>query len=100
MLYCEGENRVARPCTDTDDLIIEAAREPDPETRIEMYYRIEEMFFGPDGEFPMIPLYMGLFNQLHQTWYDAPFETDGIIGGGHWDYRSIDQEAQLAARGG
>ena len=35
-----------------------------------------------------------------QPWYKGFFQTDGLFGGDHWDTRSIDQEAQLAARAG
>lgn len=100
VLYCEGQNDFTRPCSEVDDLIIEAAREPDPERRIELYYRIEEMLFGPEGVVPIIPLFMRIDYVLVKPWYTVPVETDGLFGGPHWDWRSIDQAAQLAARGG
>lgn len=100
VLYCEGQNDPKRPCSEVDDLIIEAARESDPERRIELYYIIEDMLFGPDGVVPIIPQYMGIGYTLIKPWYTGPFETDGLFGGDHWDFRSIDQEAQLAARSG
>lgn len=100
VLYCEGQNDFTRPCSEVDDLIIEAARESDPERRIELYYRVEEMLFGPEGVFPIIPLFLRLDYVLTKPWYDAPIETDGLFGGPHWDWRSIDQEAQMAARQG
>jgi hypothetical protein len=67
---------------------------------MEMYYQIEEGFFGTDGLYPIIPLYMSLTFSLVKPWYTGPFETDGIFGGAHWDYRNIDQAAQSAARNG
>lgn len=101
VLYCESiQNDTARACSEVDDLITQAAQESDPEARIEMYYRIEEMLFGPEGQHPIIPLFLLLDYALVQPWYDVPIETDALFGGAHWDYRSIDQEAQLAARGG
>lgn len=98
-LGCESENRYLRPCSEVDDLIAQAARESDPAIRTELYYRIEEMFFGPEGEHPMIPLMLRVDPLLFKPWYSGPFETDGLFGGPHYDWRSIDQEAQLAARG-
>ncbi len=100
VLYCEGQNDFMRPCSEVDDLIIEAAQESDPERRIELYSRIEDMLFGEEGVFPIIPLFMRLDYVLIKPWYDVPVETDGLFGGAHWDWRSIDQEQQLAARGG
>ena len=76
-----------------------AARESDAQTRREMYYQIEEMFFGYEGLHPMIPLMLRIDPVLFKPWYTGPFETDGLFGGPHYDWRSIDQEAQLAARG-
>jgi len=100
VLSCEGQNDFKRPCTETDDLIQQAARESDPAVRQELYYRIEEQFFGEDGDFPIAPLFLRLDYVLIKPWYKAPVETDGLFGGAHWDWRTIDQEAQLAARGG
>lgn len=100
VLYCEGQNDFTRPCSEVDDLIIEAAEESDSERRIELYYRVEEMLFGEEGVFPIVPLFLRLDYTLTKPWYDAPIETDGLFGGAHWDFRSIDQEAQMAAREG
>jgi oligopeptide transport system substrate-binding protein len=100
VILCDGENTPARPCSEVDDMIKEAAQESDPERRIELYYRIEDMLFGEEGVFPFIPLFLRLDYSLLKPWYSSPVETDGLFGGAHWDYRTIDQEAQLAARGG
>lgn len=100
VLHCESENTFNRPCSEVDDLISQAARENDPDLRTELYYRIEEMFFGPEGDQPIITLYMALNYTLVKPWYSGPFETDGLFGGPHYNYRTIDQAAQIAARGG
>ena len=100
VIVCDGENTFARPCGEVDDLIHEAAQEADPERRIELYYRIEEMLFGEEGVFPFIPLFLRLDYVLLQPWYSSPIETDGLFGGAHWDYRTVDQAAQMEARGG
>lgn len=100
VLACESENTFKRPCTEVDDLITQAAQENDPDARIELYYRIEDMFFGPEGDHPIIPLFMRLDYALTKPWVEGPFDTDGLFGGPHYDWRTIDQEAQLAGRAG
>lgn len=98
LLACEAENSVKRPCTEIDDLIAQAAEESDQAVRAELYYRIEEMAFGPEGEYPILPLYMRTVYQLTKPWVTGPLDTDGVIGGAHYDWRTIDQAAQLEAR--
>lgn len=98
VLSCESENTFKRPCSEVDDLITQAARESDAATRIELYYQIEELFFGAEGEHPIIPLDTRLTLILHQPWADAPFSTDDLFGGAHYDWYSIDVEAQTAGR--
>jgi oligopeptide transport system substrate-binding protein len=100
VLSCEGENTFKRPCSEVDDLIAQAAEEPDQNTRVELYYRIEELFFGPEGDQPILPLFMRLDYALTKPWVTGPFDTDGLFGGAHLDWRTIDQAAQLAARNG
>jgi hypothetical protein len=43
---------------------------------------------------------MRLRYSLLKPWFSFPIETDGLFGGNHFDYYTVDQEAQLAARGG
>ncbi len=101
MLSCHveiaHEERYIRPCTATDDLIDQAARETDPAIRADLYRQIEEAFFGPDGEFPIAPLYLRANYILVKSWYTGPFETDTRFGV-HWEAYSIDMAAKLAAR--
>lgn len=99
-IACESDNNTHRPCTEIDDLISQAARETDPDIRKELYYQIEEMAFGPEGDHPLITLFMRIDYSLAKPWYTGPFGTDGLFGGQHWDWRNIDQEAQTAGRGG
>ncbi|MGQ9851092.1 MAG: peptide ABC transporter substrate-binding protein [Aggregatilineaceae bacterium] len=101
VLHCESaHNDMKRPCSEVDDLINQAMVESDPDTRIELYYRIEELFFGPEGLYPIVPIFMRLRYSLLKPWFSFPIETDGLFGGNHFDYYTIDQQAQLAARGG
>lgn len=106
VISCYRDNDFLRPCSEIDDLIEAAARETDPEKRNQLYFEIEALLFGrqegtqvvQDGEIPFIPLALSSGFSLVKPWYTGPFATDGIIGGAHWDWRSVDQEMQLAAR--
>jgi oligopeptide transport system substrate-binding protein len=96
VLYCTSMNDYSnRPCSAVDDLILQAARDQDPQKRVELYSTIEDEFFGTDGVFPIIPLYMERSYALIKPWYTGPFETDGIVGGQHWGDYTIDQTMQL-----
>ncbi len=107
VISCYKDNNFQRPCTELDDLIEAAARELDPETRVERYFEIEAQLFGREqdgqvvveGEMPFVPLALSGGFYLVQPWYEGPFATDGIIGGSHWDWRTVNQEMQQAARG-
>lgn len=99
VLSCNVSNRFMRPCAVVDDLIAEAAAESDGEVRKQLYAEIEDLFFGEEGEFPFIPLYTPSGYVLVQTWYTGPFDSDGLSGGAHWDARTIDMAAKLAAQG-
>ncbi|GIK65840.1 MAG: hypothetical protein BroJett018_36340 [Chloroflexota bacterium] len=87
-----------RPCTELDELIEQASVEQDPEVRQVLYTQIEEGFFGPDGEYPIIPLFVRISYTLAKPWYSGPFDTF-VWGLGlfYWDYHSIDMAAKLAA---
>jgi oligopeptide transport system substrate-binding protein len=99
VLSCEMQPPTKRPCTEIDDLITQAAAESDPTVRAALYYDIEERFFGAAGEHPIIPLFMSGWYMLFKPWLSGPLATDGFFGGTHYDWRTIDQAAQLAARG-
>ena len=98
-MHCLGYNDLRRPCGGVDALIDEAAAETDQTRRAELYRQIEEAFFGPEGEFPIAPLYMWAGYILIQPWYIGPHQTDGLFGGQHWSAYSVDMAAKLAARG-
>ncbi|MCB9436396.1 MAG: peptide ABC transporter substrate-binding protein [Anaerolineales bacterium] len=99
VLSCHVENRQKRPCDEVDDLIDQAARESDPDARIELYAEIEEALFGAEGTFPIAPIYLRFGYTLYKPWYTGPFETDGSVGGIHYGAYTIDMAAKLAARG-
>jgi oligopeptide transport system substrate-binding protein len=99
VLSCTAENRFQRTCSEVDDLIDQAARENDPTVRDELYAEIEEAFFGVEGLFPMVPLFLRSDYIMVKPWYTGPFQTDGLFGGAHWDAQQIDMAAKLAACG-
>ncbi len=98
VLWCgNAENRQKRECGEVDDLIVEAREETDPARRIELYRQIEEMFFGPEGEYPFFPIFVRIAFLAEHSWLD---ETQALFGGQQWYNWTVDQEAQLAATGG
>jgi oligopeptide transport system substrate-binding protein len=98
VLSCKAENDFKRPCGPIDEKIDAASQELDPQKRDQMYRELEEAFFGPEGEFPIIPVWLDISIGLVKPWYKGFFDTDGLFGGAHWNTRSIDQAAQLEAR--
>ena len=70
VLWCGNpENRQKRTCNATDDLIVQAREEQDPQKRIELYRQIEENFFGPDGEYPFFPIWVRIAYVAKHSWY-------------------------------
>jgi oligopeptide transport system substrate-binding protein len=100
VLSCHSENDAKRQCGDLDKQIDDASHETDVKKRAQMYRDLETAFFGTDGEFMIAPLFTGKNYSMYKPWYKGLFDTDALLGGGHWDTRRIDQAAQLAARGG
>jgi len=97
VLWCgNAENRQKRTCNEIDDMIVQAREEPDPAKRIELYAQIEDGFFGPEGEFPFAPLFVRIAYVAEHSWLTR---TPALFGGQQYYNWSIDQAAQLAARG-
>ncbi|HSM58327.1 MAG TPA: peptide ABC transporter substrate-binding protein [Candidatus Sulfomarinibacteraceae bacterium] len=96
VIWCgNADNRMRRECTETDDLIVEAREETDPDRRIELYREIEERFFGPEGETPFAPLYLRIAFVAEHTWLDR---IPALFGGEQYYNWSIDWEAKQAAQ--
>jgi len=59
LLSCEIDNSLGthRECSEIDNLIEQARIETTPSDRRELYWEIEEAFFGEDGSHPIAPLY-------------------------------------------
>jgi len=97
VLWCgNAENRQKRECGEVDDLIVQAREETDPQTRIELYRQIEEMFFGPEGETPFFPIFVRIAYVARHSWVD---NLEALFGGQQIYNYTIDQAAQMAAMG-
>jgi oligopeptide transport system substrate-binding protein len=96
VLHCDITTRIARTCNETDDLIVQAREESDPETRIALYRQIEENFFGPEGEIPMFPIFVRIAFVARHSWFE---KTDALFGGQQWYNYTVDDDAKQAARG-
>lgn len=100
VLSCKADNPFKRECSEAiDGKIDAAATEVDPAKREQLYREIEEAFFGPEGDFPIAPLFLNINIFMVKPWYTGFWDTDGLFGGPHWESRKIDQAMQLAARG-
>lgn len=98
VLWCGNPgNRMKRTCNEIDDMIVAAREETDPAKRIEMYREIEDAFFGPEGETPFFPIFLRIGFTAQHSWLTG---TRALFGGQQWYNWTIDQAAQLAARGG
>lgn len=99
LLWCGNPgNRYKRTCNEIDDKIVEAREETNPQSRIELYWEIEELFFGTEGEVPFFPIFLEIEFVAVHDWVDGRFYN--AMGGQQWYNITIDQAAQLAARGG
>lgn len=66
-LHCRyGYIRTGRECDQGDTWLDQAALEPDPAKRAELYAQTEAHFFSSTGTFPVIPLYMTVSAWLQQ----------------------------------
>jgi oligopeptide transport system substrate-binding protein len=97
VLHCDNTSeRIRRTCNEIDDMIVQARQETDPDTRVELYAQIEEAFFGYEGEFPFFPQFVRIAFVAEHTWIQRDVS---LFGGQQWYNITIDQEAQMAARG-
>jgi oligopeptide transport system substrate-binding protein len=96
VLWCGQVEPLRRPCSAVDELIIQAREESDPERRIDLYRRIEEAFFGPEGEMPVAPWNGWEGYRAQHSWLDSG---PSGFGGAQWYNYTIDWEAKQAARG-
>ena len=92
VLGCEADNAFNRPCSEVDDLIAQAAATSDPDERADLYADIEEQFFGPEGEFPVIPLFIRADYALFKPWVENLAGT--LVPASQYDFIEIDVAAQ------
>lgn len=96
LLRCDSDAAsTERTCSEIDDLLIEASQEAESARRAQLYHQIEEAFFGPEGEFPIMPIFASAPFYAVQPWYDytpVPFFGD------QWYNDSIDMEMKEAAQ--
>ena len=69
LLHCtDSENRTRRECNNIDDLMRQAGQSTNPEERIALYRRIENLLFSDEGETPMSPLYVRGRYLMEHNW--------------------------------
>jgi oligopeptide transport system substrate-binding protein len=67
MWTCESGNNNTNFCDpEYDRLVAEARRTQEDQPRFELYARLEEMLFGPDGAMPIIPIYWYTYTTLER----------------------------------
>jgi oligopeptide transport system substrate-binding protein len=85
-----------RTCNEIDQWVAQAAEEINPQKRIEWYERIEEAFFGEEGEFPLIPIFWNARYFADHRWLERSQPVMGKEQFYHW---IVDMDAKLAATG-
>ncbi len=96
LLHCtESENRQNRPCSEADELMMQATAVLEPDQRAAIYRRVENLFFGENGEIPLIPLYVRGNYVLVQNWLTY---TPAIFGGEQFDTYVIDADLKRLER--
>jgi oligopeptide transport system substrate-binding protein len=90
-LHCRfGYIRTGRECSEADDMLDRASLESDPAKRAGFYAQAEQLFFGPNGDFPVIPLFISSSAWLQQPWLDDVNE----YGSARYDLWQLDTSAQ------
>ena len=79
------------------DNIVQAKEEINSSDRLELYWQIEEAFFGREGSFPIAPLYTPIRYFAITDWFELIRDSNFI--GPDFSRFSVDMEAKEAARG-
>jgi ABC-type oligopeptide transport system substrate-binding subunit len=88
LLHCtESENRAERECNNIDELMRQAGQSTQPEERLALYRRIENLLFSDSGETPMSPLYVRGRYLMEHNWVEY---TPAHFGGEHYDTYVLD----------
>jgi oligopeptide transport system substrate-binding protein len=94
MLHCQyGYIRTGRACEAGDEYMDSAALEYDPDQREKLYTQAEEHFFGPNGTFPVTPLFISTAARLQQPWLTGVNDA----GSARFDLWTIDAAAQAGS---
>ena len=68
-LQCQfGYIRTGRECSDADTAMDRAAAEDDATARASLYTQAEQSLVGPNGSFPVTPLFLSTQSWLQQPW--------------------------------
>jgi hypothetical protein len=76
-------------------MLEEARYESDPEVRKQMYADIEDAYFGYEGDFPFIPIFLRIAFTAEHSWLERDL---ALFGGQQWYTWTIDADAQAAAQ--
>ncbi|MFO7662609.1 MAG: peptide ABC transporter substrate-binding protein [Chloroflexota bacterium] len=84
LLHCtESENRPNRPCSEADTIQQQGSSTMDLAQRTVLYRQVESQFFGENGLFPIIPLYIRARFVVVHDWVDT--YNPVTFGGQQWD---------------
>ncbi len=68
-LHCQyGYLHANVACGNADTLVDQAGREPDAAKRADAYKQAEAIWFGPNGTYPVVPLYTTLEAHAYASW--------------------------------
>ncbi len=95
---CIQTRAIRRPCTEADSFLQTASVEHDPSIRRLLYDQAETLFWGNEGEYPAVPLFLHSRDAIIRPWVRGPFATDSIFGAMHWDSYSIDTTLKAASQ--
>lgn len=90
-LHCRyGYIQPGRPCSRVDNLLDRAVSSADEAERAALLAQAEEAFFGAQGSFPVVPLYV-----IMRGWFEQPWLTQvNEVGAARYDLWVIDPDAQ------
>ncbi|MBN1565104.1 MAG: hypothetical protein JXA10_14765 [Anaerolineae bacterium] len=93
VLHCQyGYIRTGRACEAGDTYLDSATLEADVTARADLYTQAEEHFFGANGTFPVIPLFISTAARLQQPWLSGVSDA----GSARYDLWTLDVVAQAA----
>lgn len=95
IIWCEIRPTLKRECSEVDDLLAAAQSEIDPTQRAALFWQMEDLLFGAEGEFPLIPIFLRASYMAQHTWLTTPAAN---VWPPQWYDWMIDTELQAAAR--